>query len=177
MKQVQRGISYALIMLQWVPSDKNRCLNNGAVTELRCSCGMILCCYTGQASVCTMFKHLQRPVCLWVSGRLSSSSILRPRSRKLMFVHRKSEKVRLCVSVLLRSDMRAPLSSWCPGPSSGQVPSGSICPWPHRNELCTAPERPQWASSLNDMTQHNTTNTQTHHNIRRQETADFRAIE
>lgn len=62
MKLVQRGISYALIMLQWVPSDKNRCLDNGAVTELRCSCGMILCCNTTlrlQSAPCSNIYNVQ----------------------------------------------------------------------------------------------------------------------
>lgn len=40
------------------------------------------------------------------------------------------------------------LSSWCQDPSSGQVPSGSICPWPHRTELGTAQEKQRWASFL-----------------------------
>lgn len=40
------------------------------------------------------------------------------------------------------------LSSWCQDPSSGRVPSGSICPWPHRTELGTAQEKQQWASFL-----------------------------
>lgn len=40
------------------------------------------------------------------------------------------------------------LSSWCQDPSSGRVPSGSICPWPHRSELGTAREKQRWASFL-----------------------------
>lgn len=53
--------------------------------------------YTGQALVCMIIKHLQRPVCLWFSSRMKSSHILRLCSRKLISVHRTSDReCRLC---------------------------------------------------------------------------------
>lgn len=143
---MQRGLNYNLynttVRPPVIKTDLS-CLNNASVAQRLCSHGMILCCVL----VKLVHKH---PVWFQLSPTDASIQQTAFCAKKVQWRTPRMFLLRLTA----HGDGRAALSSSCPCWSSGQVPSGNICPWPRRSELCTALEKPQWASAL-ETTHHN----------------------